>query len=226
MRGQTAAAQRALRRLRGLVRRPPVGDRTARTGRVPEDIATEEFRSLGLLPDEEEAYQEAQAILLSDLRFEHFERREVADALWRFLCQCCADRTRDHVPQFIEEHARDVLDVTCYLPIEHLTVETDTEIAGLRLLPTTSDVVPQQSVWFVLDPPVGCVAAVGVSGTNYARMAERARATAEHGLRVLLSRCVSTRGSMTSSSGLPSAKRMRSTTGCRGGRGALRPPTG
>jgi hypothetical protein len=185
MSGQAAAAPRVLKRLQGLVRRPPDGVRTARTGRVPEDIATEAFRSLGLLPDEEEVYQEAQAILLSDLRFEHLERRQVADALWRFLCQCYADRTRDHVPQFIEEHARDVLDVPCYLPIEHLTVETDTDAAGLRLLPATSDVVPQQSGWFVLDPPVGCVAAVGVSGTNYARMAERARLTAEHRLRVL-----------------------------------------
>src|SRR5258708_39315816 len=42
------------------------------TGRCPDcadrpgtgDIASEAFRSLGLLPDEEEAYQEAQAILL------------------------------------------------------------------------------------------------------------------------------------------------------------------
>jgi hypothetical protein len=41
-----------------------------------------------------------------------------------------------------------------------------------------------------------------------------------------VSRCASTQGSMTSSSGLRSAKRMRSTTGCRGGHGALRPPTG
>jgi hypothetical protein len=37
----------------------------------------------------------------------------------------------------------------------------------------------------VLDPPVGCVAAVRVSGTSYVRMAEHARAAAEHGLRVL-----------------------------------------
>jgi hypothetical protein len=43
------------------------------------------------------------------------DRAQVADALWRFLCQCYADRTRDHVPQFIEENARDVLEATCYM---------------------------------------------------------------------------------------------------------------
>jgi len=37
----------------------------------------------------------------------------------------------------------------------------------------------------VLDPPVRCVVAVPVSGTSYKRMAERARADAERGLRVL-----------------------------------------
>ena len=94
----------------------------------------------------EEAYQEAQAILLADLRFEYLERREAADALWRFLCHCHADRSRDHVPKFIEEHARDVLDVTCYLPIEHLLVEADTELAGVHLLPATSDVVSVHDV--------------------------------------------------------------------------------
>src|SRR5258706_15114352 len=108
MSGQAAAAPRVLKRFQGLVRRPPDGVRTARTGRVPGDIASEAFRSLGLLPDEEEAYQEAQAILLSDLRFEHLERRQVADALWRFLCPCGADRPPDPLPQFTAQQARDV----------------------------------------------------------------------------------------------------------------------
>jgi hypothetical protein len=43
--------------------------------------------------------------------------------------------------------------------------------------------IPPRQHRFVLDPPVGCVAAVRVSGTSYVRMAERA--AAEHGLRVL-----------------------------------------
>jgi hypothetical protein len=176
----------SLKRLQGLIRRPPGGDPTVRSGRVPQDIATETFQMLCLLPDEEEAYQEALALLLADPRFEHFEEsRAAAEALWRFLCLCYADRSHDHVAQFITEHAREPVEATCYLPIEHLTVETATEVAGLRLLPTTDEAVPPPRHWFVLDPPVGCVAAVAVTGTSYARMADRARARAEHGLRLL-----------------------------------------
>jgi hypothetical protein len=152
---------------------------------VPDDIATEGFRWLLLEPDEELAYQEAQTIVLADLRFEYLDQREAADALWRFVCRCHADRTRDHVALFIEEHAREILDLTCYLPVEHLIVKTKSNAAGLRMLPTTSDEIPQRGRRFALDPPVGCVIAVHVSGTSYERMAERARALAEHGLRVL-----------------------------------------
>jgi hypothetical protein len=185
MSSQTDGVARILKHLQGLVRRRPSGVQTVHSGRVPEDIATEDFRWLYLRPDEERAYQDAQAILLGDLRFEYLERREAEDALWRFLCQCYGIQTHDHVPLFIEEHARVILDLTCYLPVEHLTVKADTEITGLRLLPTTSDEIPLRQHRFVLDPPVGCVAVVRVSGTSYARMAERGRAAAEHGLRVL-----------------------------------------
>src|SRR5713226_9948225 len=107
MSGQAADVTGILKRLQGLVRRPPGSGRTVRTGQVPEDIATEAFRSLALLPDEEEAYQEAQTVLLADPRFEHLEdRRAAAGALWRFLCQCYVDRARDHVRQFVNAHAR------------------------------------------------------------------------------------------------------------------------
>lgn len=155
------------------------------SGRVPKDIATEDFGWLYLEPHQEHAYQEAQAVLLGDLRFEYLARRDAETALWRFVCQCCADRTHDHVQPFIREHAREVLDLTCYLPVEYLEVTEDTEVAGLRLLPVTSDEILPQQRHFTLDPPIGCVAAVPVSGTSAARIADRARATAEHGLRVL-----------------------------------------
>ena len=59
----------------------------------------------------------------SDPRFEYLERRKAADALWRFLCQCYADRTHDHISLFIAEYAWEILDLTCYLPVEHLTVK-------------------------------------------------------------------------------------------------------
>ena len=101
---------------------------------MPGDIATEDFKWLCLEPDEEQAYQLAQSVILGDPRFEYLEQREAADALWRFVCQCHADRSHDHVAPFIAERAREVLELTCYLPVEHLKVETETSIAGLRLL--------------------------------------------------------------------------------------------
>lgn len=156
-----------------------------RTARVPEDIATENCRWLFLEPDEEQAYRQAQAVVLGDPRFEYLEQREAAEALWRFICQCHVDRTSDHVALFVAERAREIVEVTCYLPVEHLEVTAETDIVDLRLLPTTSAEIPQQGRRFVLDPPVRCVVAVPVSGSSYKEMAERARAVAEHGLRVL-----------------------------------------
>jgi hypothetical protein len=144
MSGKTDEVASILRRLQAFVRRPPSGGRTVRTARVPDDIATEDCQWLCLEPDEEQAYGQAQALLLGDLRFEYLEQREAADALWRFVCQCHVDRAHDHVVSFIAEHAREILELTCYLPVEYLEVEAETDIAGLCVLPTTADEIPQQ----------------------------------------------------------------------------------
>jgi hypothetical protein len=185
VRSQAGDVTRALKKLQALVRQPRSGGPTARSGRVPDDIASADFRRLYLEPDAGQAYQETHAAVLGDLRLEYLDQDTADKALWRFACQCSADRATDHVTLFIKKHARDVLDVVCYLPVRHLNVETETNTAGLRLLPTASDQVPQFRGGLVLARPVGCVAAVRVSGTSYERMAERARAAAEHGLRVL-----------------------------------------
>jgi len=182
---KTDAVARALKRLQSLVRQPRAEDRIVHSGRVPEDIATEDFRWLYLEPDQELARQEARTALLSDLRFEYLARRDAETALWRFACRCRADRAHDHVQPFIREHAREVLHLTCYLPVEYLKVTANAEVAGLRLLPVASDEIPPPQRNFTLDPPVGCVAAVPVSGTDAGRMSDRAHATAEHGLRLL-----------------------------------------
>jgi hypothetical protein len=152
---------------------------------VPDDIATEDCKWLHLEPDVEQAYQEAQEVVLGHARFEYLEERDAAEALWRFVCQCHLHRAGDHVASFTAAHAREILELRCYLPVEHLEVKEETDIAGLRLLPTASDEIPQQGRRFVLDAPVGCVVAVPVSGTSYKKMAERAHAVAEHGLRLL-----------------------------------------
>lgn len=185
MSNQVDGVARILTRLQAAARRPASGDRTVRSGRVPDDIATEACKWLYLEPDEDLVYEEAQAALLGDPRFEYLEQRQAEDALWRFVCQCHVDRARGHVAEFIAERGQDVMEATCYLPVEHLEVKAETHIAGLRLLPTTSDEIPQQGRRFVLDPPVQCVVAVPVSGSSYKKMADRARAVAEHGFGLL-----------------------------------------
>lgn len=152
---------------------------------MPDDLATEGFQMLHLYRDEEQVYQDALAAVLGDLRFEYLDQRAAERALWRFVCQCHADRNGDHVAPFVEEHARKVLNLTCYLPVENLEVKTETDIVGLRMLPAASDEIPRTRGWFTPDTPAWCVIAVPVSGTSHERMAERARVVAEHGLRVL-----------------------------------------
>jgi hypothetical protein len=161
---------------------------------VPADLATEGFVTLVLDVEEEQAFQEVQSIVTDDLRFEYLDQRAAQEALWRFVCRCAADRATDHVGPWVKEHARAIMDRVCYLPVEHLQVEAEVNIAGLRLLPTNSDEVPRGGRGFVLEPPVRCVVAGRVSGTNYDRMAERARDVAEHGLRVLRIGLRATRG--------------------------------
>ena len=177
--------ERILTRLQALCRRRPTDERTVRTGRVPEDLATECFRSLGMYADEEELYQAAQGALLEDLRFEYLEKREAEEALWRFVCRCSIDRRRDQVRSFVEEHAREPMNLICYMPVEHLKVSEEMEILGVRLLPCAAEEIPEANHHFSLDPPVGCVAVVRVLGTSYGRMAKRTRDEAEHVLRVI-----------------------------------------
>src|SRR5579871_4985914 len=53
---------------------------------------------------------------------------------------------------FRSEHAREIMDRVCYLPVEYLQVEAEVVIAGLRLLSTNSDEMPRGGLGFV---PIG-----------------------------------------------------------------------
>jgi hypothetical protein len=70
---------RALKKLQGLVRQPRSGGPTARSGKVPDDIATADFRRLYLEPEAGQAYQEALAVVLGDLRLEHLVSTVIRD---------------------------------------------------------------------------------------------------------------------------------------------------
>ena len=185
---QAPAADKALRDLQRLVRRPPDGrERAVMTRRLPDDLATGENKFIGVLADEVKAAEKATTALGGDLRFEHLDHAD--DEVWRFVAECWADRLTDHVPAFVARHAAEVTRAACYLPVEFLTVKSETQLPGLTLLPVGDPRVPSAKPWFVLEKPTGCVAAVEVEGSSYGRMAGRARDHGSHvlrGLRVAL----------------------------------------
>jgi hypothetical protein len=176
--------EKILRRLQALCRRRPAGDeRTVHSGRVPDDLATDDFRMLYLHAGEEELYRAALEALSEDLRLEYLNEREADGALWRFVCMCFRDRNRDEVQPFVSAHAREPMSLICYLPVEHLTLSDQIGLLGVRLLPIDRDEVPKPAHRFSLEPPTGCVAAVRVHGSSYGRMAKRAREGGCPGLR-------------------------------------------
>lgn len=119
------------------------------------------------------------------MRFEYLDLKELDKALWRYTCECFLDRSADEVQAFIRQYARPIIDATCYVAVEYLSVDEERHVAGVRLLPPTAPEVPRTGPWFRLDPPVGSVAAVAVTGTSYKLMAGRTREAADHAIRVL-----------------------------------------
>ena len=55
----------------------------------------------------------------------------------------------------------------------------------MRVLPVDDPQVPLPSPGFILERPTGCVAAVEVEGSSFARMADRARDRVNHLLRAM-----------------------------------------
>jgi hypothetical protein len=150
--------------------------------RLPADLASDEAQALCFLPDEVDAADKATAALLADVRFEHLDHAE--DKGRRYMAECWADRSADHVPLFVASHSREVRHATCYIPVEFLSVTSVMELPRVRLLPVDDPQIPPPAPWFVLEEPTGCVAAVEVEGSSFARMADRARDRVNHLLRV------------------------------------------
>jgi hypothetical protein len=140
---------------------------------LPADLASDEAKTVYFFRDEVEAADEATAALLGDLRFEHLDHAE--DKVRRFMAECWADRSTDHVPLFVASHSAEVRKATCFIPVEFLSVTSVREFAGVRLLPVDDPQVPRPTPEFILEKPTGCVAAVKVEGSSFIRMADRAR---------------------------------------------------
>jgi hypothetical protein len=181
---QVPAPEKALHDLQQLIRRPPDDSQTAvMTRRLPDDLVTGESRYIGLLADEVQAADKATSALVADLRFEHLD--DVDNAVWRFVAECWADRSTDHVPVFLTRIAGEIEHAVCYIPIEFLTVKSETQLPGLALLPVNDPQIPPTRPGFTLDQPTGCVAVVEVDGSSHSSMAERARERTAHVLRGL-----------------------------------------
>jgi len=154
---------------------------------VPDDLASDRFRSLRLDLDQREALVELEERLKGDQRFEHLVTHaghdQVSVAAKRFACRCAGTPDEDFVPGFFEEHAGELMEETCFFPVEFLVVEQAIDVYGLPLLPVDHDRVPEPNGWFRLDPPVGSVLCVPVTGTNLQLMKRRAAAEAIRALR-------------------------------------------
>ena len=158
------------------------------SGSFPEDLADEEHRWLSLGAPEALAFEEAICAVEEDIRFEGLslsQGKPYRDALWRFVCLCELRPGDDNVASFFGEQAGEPEERTCFFGVEALTVKAPLEVAGVRILPTDHEDVPGADPWFRLDPPIGAVVAVPITGLNLRRMRVRAEVPARHALRVL-----------------------------------------
>jgi hypothetical protein len=176
---------RVLRRLQAVIRDPDSPEaRHGRTGRVPDDLATPEFPYLSLTRDETDLCEQALAALVDDVRFEYLNSRSIKDLVWRFACQAAIDKSTNHVTAFIRDNAREPVDFDVFLTLLHLDVREEFEFGGVAFLPTSSSCVPLPDD-LAKEPHVGGIVRVTAAGTGGRQVAERARATAEHALRML-----------------------------------------
>jgi hypothetical protein len=177
-----------LRALQALLRAPGPEGTPEFAGGIPADLREEGSVSMFLTPIESQEVAHAQESIETDLRFEQLAARygePFREAIWRLVCLCVLRPDDDHVAPFLAEHAKEVEERTCYFPVNALTVEAALRFQGIRLLPLDDSELPPAQAFFKLDPPVGCVIAVPVVGTNLALMKERARRQAVHALRVM-----------------------------------------
>jgi hypothetical protein len=124
-------------------------------------------------------------LIVEDVRFEYMEASAVTDATMSFVRRATLDQATDFVDAFVTEHAREPADHVCYFPVEHLSVAAPADILGVRFLPPDDVELPPMGPWPDPQPTMASVIAVDCHGTGFEAMRARARAVAEHALRVL-----------------------------------------
>jgi hypothetical protein len=174
----------ALSQLQGVARAPDDPSiRRAGSRQLPPDLIKEDLVTFVYSEVDEDAVDQAVAVIVADLRFEHLAK--LKDAVWDFFIRSWAEPAI-RVADFVSWHARDVRTEICYIPIEYLEVTSVLTVGRVRLLPPAHDEVPEEkSGWLISSPALGAVAGVETTGTDYRKMADRARASANHELKLL-----------------------------------------
>lgn len=167
---------------------PVTPEESAITISIPDDLAQPDAKTLLLGSQEAEVLRRTKVVIEGDLRFEHLGG-QIADPLQqkliRFATLCAIDPDRDQVSVFVAENEQTPEERICFLGVEFLKTKEPFDLFGLRWLPTDHDDIPDSTSWFSVEPPVGAVIAVPVSGTHLVLMKDRAAAVANRGLRVL-----------------------------------------
>ncbi len=180
--------EQALTELQRVVRLPVPADPvpTFSVGQVPDDLATKDALMLHLTPADSEALVRVRSLLPEDQRFEHMDKSTIEAATWRYVCLAHFKCEENHVEGFCAEHMRELMCLTCFLPVEDLTVADEIEAYGVRFIPADKASLP--GAVFGPDPRATMASVVAVddcTGTDHAKIASRAREPALHALRTL-----------------------------------------
>jgi hypothetical protein len=184
MRSRPDSVEVELRRLQQLVRqtRRSEGPLTY-TGNVPDDLIRPGLRSIALYADEREALARTRASAAIDLRYEHLPADQVQAATWRFVCLAHIDPHTDHAKQFETAHAQEPVTTRCFTEVALLSLDGSFNLADAEFMRAEDAPIPPSP--FVKPEANAAVIAVDISGTNRARMRDRAHAHSRHALRVL-----------------------------------------
>lgn len=187
--GQEDAIEEALHELERLLKAPSGDeevDPTWRSVPIPDDLSKgDDSRVLYFSPDVGVALDGVHDAMSADLRFEYLDEKAVLAASGRFMCLTYFQPDHCHVPWFIEEYARELLELVCAFPVMLLSVEAPFALRETRLIPAADARPPEPFRSPFLIGPMGCAIEVACAGTNYTKMSLRAKAVAEHALRGL-----------------------------------------
>jgi hypothetical protein len=150
---------------------------------VPRKFRMNVHRAYRPVDHQVDALEDLEAALAADPRFEHMKEKEIEETVGNFANAAFVRRDGSHAAAFIEEHATEPVDQTCFFPIEGLTVHRQVDLAGATLLPPEAVNLPDFIVQ--IGPTMGSVIGVACSGTSGRAMMRRARESAEHALRML-----------------------------------------